>query len=50
MYSILEKRKVLKRGEAAAIETVHTVSENRPGRRGMKTCQWRHRTLHSVDW
>jgi hypothetical protein len=24
MYSILEKRNVLKRGEVAAIETVHT--------------------------
>jgi hypothetical protein len=29
MHSILEERKVLKRGESAAIETVHTVTENR---------------------
>jgi hypothetical protein len=37
MYSILQKMKVLKCGAVAVVETVHTVTENRPGRHGMKT-------------
>ena len=50
MYLIVGNMKVLKHGEVAAIETVHTVTENRQGRRGMKTCQWKHWTLHRVHW